>query len=94
MPVDEFMEQVEGCLLWEQEKRRNTVENALDWLSWFSANIMVSTGNFKKGTDPLQIKKGLYQTEADREQESEKSVEKDFETGKAKLMERFGLIDN
>lgn len=91
LELSDFLEQVEGCLLWEEEKQLSSNEELLDWLSWFSANIMLSSGNYKKNTDPLEIKKGLFTSRAESEESNKVSAKEEFETGKAKLLERFKL---
>lgn len=91
LSVEDFLDQVEGCLLWESTKQESLTEGLLDWLSWFTANVMLSSGNYKKGTDPLTLKKGLFQTAQER---AEETVEAEtFEDSKAKLLKRFDLSE-
>lgn len=86
----DFLEVVEGNLLWEETKD----DTLLNWLAWFTANQMMSTGNMKKGTDALKLKKGLYQSADDIAEEQEQTAEKankDAQDERDKLIKRFGL---
>jgi hypothetical protein len=89
MDVFEFVERVEGCLLWHEYQLDEILNNH----AWFTANLMMASGNMKKGTDALKLKKGLYKSLEDIEEESKKKVnaKKDVEAEKAKLIKRFNL---
>lgn len=89
MDVFEFVERVEGSLLWHEYQLDELLNNQ----AWFTANLMMSSGNMKKGTDALKLKKGLYRSLEDIEEESKKKVnaKKDAEAEKAKLMQRFNI---
>lgn len=89
MDVFEFVERVEGALLWHEYQLDELLNNQ----AWFTANMMMSSGNMKKGTDALKLKKGLYRSLEDIEEESKKKVnaKKDAEAEKAKLMQRFNI---
>jgi hypothetical protein len=87
MDVFEFMERVEGCLLWHEYQLDELLNNH----AWFTANLMMASGNMKKGIDALKLKKGLYRSLEDIEEDKAKTVnaKKDAEAEKAKLMSRF-----
>lgn len=66
----------------------------LNNFAWFTSNQMMATGNMKKGTDALKIKKDLYRSLEDLEEEQTKDKDqgkKDVESEKAKLIQRFGI---
>jgi len=89
----DFLEKVEGALLWHEYK----LDEMLNNFAWFTANQMMSTGNMKKGTDAMKLKQGLYKSleDIEEEQDSEESkadkAKKSAEDEKAKLIERFKL---
>ena len=89
MDVSEFLERVEGCLLWHEYQLDEVLNNQ----AWFTANLMMASGNMKKGTDALKLKKGLYKSLEDIEEEinKAKNAEKDAESERAKLIKRFNL---
>lgn len=87
MDIFEYMERVEGCLLWHEHE----LDEVLNLQAWYTANLMMASGNMKKGTDALKVKKGLYQSLEDIEDEAKKNIKKDAEAEKVKLMQRFGL---
>lgn len=85
----DFLERVEGALLWHEYQLDETLNN----FAWFTANQMMSTGNMKKGTDALKLKKGLYQSLEDRAEEVQAEEKKaiDVQAEKDKLKQRFNL---
>lgn len=69
----------------------------LNWMAWNTANQMMSTGNMKKGTDALTLKKGLYKSLDDvKEDRVNGTLDKKqvAEAEKAKLMQRFKIEDS
>lgn len=95
MDCEEFLERVEGCLSWQQDRLFNydkpLQDSLLDYLAWFSANIMHSSGNFKKGTNPDEIRKGFYLSEQEIKEEQSKDKVKDVKAEKEKLARIFNL---
>jgi hypothetical protein len=90
MDCFEFLERVEGNLLWHDEKE----DTLLNCMAWFTANEMMSSGKMKKGTDALKLKKGLYQSAEDIAEEREhtkEKVKKDVQNERDKLIQRFNL---
>jgi len=89
MDVFEFLERVEGNLLWHEYQLDELLNNQ----AWFTANLMMSGGNMKKSTDAMKLKKGLYKSLEDVEEEKTPKVKKvkDYEAEKAKLLKRFDL---
>lgn len=50
----EFLDIVEGKLLWEERELKIVAQqqdSQTDWIAWFTANIMQSSGNYKKNVD-------------------------------------------
>ncbi|EIM12318.1 hypothetical protein [Bacillus atrophaeus] len=92
MDCFEFIERVEGSLLWHEYQLDEQLNNQ----AWFTANLMMASGNMKKSTDALKLKKGLYKSLEDLEEESKTkvTVKKDYEDEKAKLLGRFGLDES
>lgn len=79
------------------------VEKALDrelqYQAWFTANQMLSSGNYKKGTKAKKLADGLYVPLEDRikqQEEKERKRSKEYvEEEKEKLMNAFGIsIEN
>lgn len=93
MDMFEFLERVEGALLWHEFEMDEHLNNQ----AWYTANLMMASGNLKKGTDVFDLKKGLYKSLEDREDEAIPAEVKlaqrkrDAEIEKAKLMKRFNL---
>ena len=54
---------VTGAIQWDE----SMLDVEFEQQSHFTANIMLSTGNYKKGTKPDKIKEGLYIPIRDRE---------------------------
>ncbi|KAA6454980.1 hypothetical protein [Bacillus atrophaeus] len=92
MDCFEFLERVEGSLLWHEYQLDEQLNNQ----AWFTANLMMASGNMKKSTDALKLKKGLYKSLEDLEEENKPkvTVKKDYEDEKAKLLGRFGLDES
>lgn len=88
MDFMEFIKTVEGALLWDTRQNDERLNQLLDWLSWFAANQMKATGNFKKSTSAKDIKEGLFKVE---EEKTDKDRKEEYETGKQKLLNRFGI---
>lgn len=94
LDVSEFLDMIEGKLLWEERDltfEAQKQDSTLDWIAWFAANIMQSSGNYKKNVDSLKLKEGLYQTEAERTANSAEVKQKDAAEEREKLMQRFNL---
>jgi hypothetical protein len=90
MEAFDFLERVEGALLWQEQKE----DNMLNWFAWFASNQMMATGNMKKGTDALKLKKSMYQSledVAESQVDEKEKKKKDAEAEKAKLMQRFNI---
>lgn len=91
MDLFEFMERVEGSLLWHEQ----VYDTMLNWMAWYTANIMMSSGNMKKGTDALKLKKNLYKSIEDiKEEEAKKDKEKakkSVEKEREELIKRFNI---
>lgn len=89
MDMFEYLERVEGNLLWHEYQLDELLNNQ----AWFTANVMMASGNFKKGTSPLELKKGLYKSLEDLAEENKPKdqIKKDVEAEKAKLMQRFNI---
>lgn len=69
-------------------------EYAIDWIAYFTANIMVSSGNFKKSTKPEDIKNSLFKTQAELKAEADtEKIKRDAVTEKANVMKAFGLSE-
>lgn len=85
----EYLERVEGNLLWHEYQLDELLNNQ----AWFTANLMMASGNMKKGTSALDLKKGLYKSLEDIEEETKpkEQIKKDVEAEKAKLMKRFNI---
>lgn len=89
MDCFEFLEIVEGNLLWHEHQMDELLNN----FAWFTANQMMSTGNMKKGTDALKLKKGLYKSLEDvaEEQSKKANKKKNAQAEREKLIKRFNL---
>lgn len=94
--VSDFMDMVEGKLLWTEEEiemRFKEQEHTLDWQAWFAANLMVSSGNFKKNVKPGDIKNSLFKTQEELKKESEVNKKRDAEEERARVVKAFGLSE-
>lgn len=88
---------VHGALLWAEEELEAQLrlqEQSLDWQSWFSANIMYSSGNFKKNVKTLDIKKSLFTTEEEQQEDTPENKKRTAEEEKARLQAVFNLPDD
>lgn len=65
--VRDFLDMINGALLWERDMEENRLDIWFDQLSHFTANIMLSSGNYKKSTKLERIKESLYIPLRDRE---------------------------
>lgn len=85
---------VEGALQWYDQEQKDQVtqsEYLLDWASWFTANLMVATGNYGKHAKADKIKAGLFTSTAEREAEKRKDHKKKVADEQKALMDRFNL---
>lgn len=89
MELGDFVARIVGNLLWNARYKEEQMTELLEWLAWYSANIMKSSGNYKKSVSAEDIKKGLF-TLTDTETE-EKPKEKKYDEGKAELLKAFDL---
>lgn len=83
---------VEGHLAWHEHK----TDEMLDWFAWFTANQMVSTGNFKKGTKTDRVKESLFVSAEQHRKDAQITKQdqvKDAQEEKEKLMKRFNLTE-
>lgn len=87
LDIFEFFERVEGALLWHEYEADVYLNNQ----AWYTANLMMATGNMRKGTDALKLKKGLYESLEDIAEQSQEKVQKNVEDEKAKLIEIFNI---
>ncbi|MFG3611445.1 hypothetical protein [Rummeliibacillus stabekisii] len=89
MELPEFLELLNGHLLWYERD----LDARFNQLAWYSANIMLSSGNMKKGTNPVELKKGLYESVEDLQetQAPKETKRKKAEEEKEKLLKRFDL---
>ena len=67
LDVRDFLDMVNGTLLWERDMEEAKLDVWFDQLSHFTANIMLSSGNYKKSTKLERIKESLYIPLRDRE---------------------------
>lgn len=72
LSIQEYVDMVDAKLSFKQEE----LDAQLEWASWFTANLMMATGNMKKGTKANKLAKGLYVPIEDRRKETEKVKEK------------------
>lgn len=91
MDLSEFVDRVSGGLMWEEQRQERLQDRFLDWLSFFTANIMLSSGNLKKGTDAIKLKEGLYKTREEFEREQKESKAKSVAEQREELIKRFEL---
>lgn len=62
MDVAEFVQLVDGAMLWEMEKE----DRLFSQFAVFTAQQMLATGNLKKNTDIKKLVNSLYQSYTDR----------------------------
>lgn len=94
--LGDFMERVAGKLLWRKEDRETQLKTELEFQSWFTANIMQSSGNYKKSVDAGDLKDGIYNPEemfgdGTNEKKDSKDRKIEYSQGKQDLLDRFGL---
>lgn len=92
LTIHEFMDMVEAKLSFLQQEK----DDQLEWASWFVANIMMASGNMKKGTKPMKVARGLYVPLEERKKEAEKQKEKHLSEAEVQqqreaLLQKFGL---
>lgn len=63
----DFVDMVNGALGWERDTQEAKMDLEMQYLSHFTANIMLSSGNYKKTVKLDTIKESLYIPLADRE---------------------------
>lgn len=85
----DFLERVEGHLLWHE----HSLDEQLNNHAWYTANLMMASGNMPKKTDALKLKKSLYKSLEDIQEDKDKQLNKakNVEAEKQKLMQRFNL---
>jgi len=93
--LGDFIERIAGNILWNKEKRETRLKEELEFQSWFTANIMVSSGNYKKSVSPIDIKEEIYDPDemfggGNKEKDKEER-KNEYEEGKKSLMEAFDL---
>ncbi len=94
---------VSGTVMWERDLYEARFDAEMQYLSHFTANIMLSSGNYKRNTKIERIKESLYIPLEDREAYEKKhrhsnGVKPSRSEGKkaptdkvAELKERFNL---
>lgn len=92
LTIHEFMDMVEAKLSFNQQEK----DNQLEWTSWFVANLMMASGNMKKGTKTMKVVKGLYVPLEERKKEAEEQTEKylteeEVDQQRSALLNAFGL---
>lgn len=92
LTIQEFMDMVEAKLSYLQQEK----DNQLEWASWFVANIMLASGNMKKGTQAMKIAKGLYVPLEEREKEEKEPknrqlTEEELQQQRNDLLSKFNL---
>lgn len=93
MDLGEFVQRVVGNLLWNARYKEEQTTELLEWLAWYTANIMKSSGNYKKSVSAEDIKKGLFNV-GDTDEKEVQPKEQQYEQGKAELMAAFELSKN
>lgn len=58
---------VNGALMWDGDVKTNEIDLWFDQLSHYTANIMLSSGNYKRSIRIEQLKESLYIPLKDRE---------------------------
>lgn len=90
----DFLDMVEAKLSFNMHKQ----DEDLEWMAWFIANVMLSSGNMKKGTKADKLSKSLYLPyeyrlkEWEKEQKKKTPVgEKEVNKQREELMKKFNL---
>lgn len=65
--IRDFVDMVNGALLWKRDTENELYDIVMEQLSHFFANVMLSSGNYKKGTKIEKIRESLYIPVRDRE---------------------------
>ena len=65
--IRDFVDMVNGALLWKRDTENELYDIVMEQLSHFFANVMLSSGNYKKGTKIEKIRESLYIPLRDRE---------------------------
>ena len=65
--VKDFLDMVNGALQWDSDVKTSEIDLWFDQLSHYTANIMLSSGNYKKSVKLERIKESLYIPLKDRE---------------------------
>lgn len=93
MDFGDFILHVDSNLLMEDERRSADADRQLPFHALFTAFIMQSSGNMKKGFDPLDTAQKLYPSELawGEESSSNKKEKKDYKTSKEDLLKTFEL---
>lgn len=101
--IRDFQDMVSGTVMWERDLYEARFDAEMQYLSHFTANIMLSSGNYKRNTKIERIKESLYIPLEDREAYEKKhrhsnGVKPSRSEGKkaptdkvAELKERFNL---
>lgn len=91
MELSEFVEFLYARYMYREHER----DNNLQWYSWFTANVMLSSGNYKKGTRPKKLNDSIYVPLDDRikkaQEEQYKKTREYQEEQKRKLESIFGV---
>lgn len=65
--IRDFVDMVNGALMWHRDTENELYDTVMEQLSHFFANVMLSSGNYKKGTKLEKIRESLYIPLRDRE---------------------------
>lgn len=91
MDLNEFLEFLYARYMYREHER----DNNLQWYSWFTANIMLSSGNYKKNTKARRLNESIYIPLDDRikkaQEEHYKKTKEYQEEQKEKLEKIFGI---
>lgn len=80
MDVRDFVDMVNGKLAWESEVNEAKLDIMFEQQSHFTANIMLSSGNYKKSIKLEKIKESLYIPIADRAKHAQRQHGKPVRT--------------
>ena len=58
--IRDFVDMVNGALMWHRDTENELYDTVMEQLSHFFANVMLSSGNYKKGTKLEKIRESLY----------------------------------
>lgn len=65
--IRDFVDMVNGALMWHRDTENELYDIVMEQLSHFFANVMLSSGNYKKGTKLEKIRESLYIPLRDRD---------------------------